>query len=105
MKNTSHSQTLSKRHQTEARTRHNGPRFPEISASYQASNLSGSCGKPAKFAEPSFNDISKDYFAAEEPRGFAVDAALFATLIALAVLPIVNTVQAVAPFVRQLGLL
>jgi hypothetical protein len=105
MKITPHSQTPSKRHQAEARVRENGARFPEIAASYQPAQFNGSCGKPAKFDHPSFNDISKDYFAEEEPIGFAVDAALFASLIALAVLPIVNTVQAVAPFVHHLGLL
>lgn len=105
MKNTPHTQNINKRHQTELRERSNGVRQPEIAAHYQSANFTGSCGKPVKFEHPSFNDISKDYFAAEEPRGFAVDAAVFAALIAMAVLPIVNSIQAVAPFVRHLGLL
>ncbi len=105
MKNTPHTQNLSKRHQTEIRDRSNSARQPEVAANYQSNNFTGSCGKPVKFEHPSFADISKDYFAAEEPRGFAVDAAVFAALIAMAVLPIVNGFQAVAPFVRHLGLL
>lgn len=105
MKNTPHTQNLSKRHQTELRERSNTARQLSTVAHYQSSDFSGGCGKPVKFDPPSFADISKDYFAAEEPRGFAVDAAVFATLIAMAVLPIVNGIQAVAPFVRHLGLL
>ncbi len=105
MKNTLHTQNLSKRHQSEDRARSNGARQPEVAQHFQSSTIIGGCGKPAKFEHPSFADISKDYFAGEEPRGFAVDAAVFAALIAMAVLPIVNTIQAVAPFVRHLGLL
>ncbi len=105
MKNTPHTQIRNQRHQSEARLRENGARFPEINQHFQRAQFTGGCGKPAKFEHPNFSDISKDYFAAEEPRGFAVDAALFVTLIAIAVLPIVNSIQAVAPFVRHLGLL
>ena len=105
MKNTPQTKVINHRHQSEARVREIGARFPEISQHFQNAQLNGGCGKPAKFEHPNFSDISKDYFAAEEPRGFAVDAAVFATLIAIAVLPIVNTIQAVAPFVRHLGLL
>ncbi|MEO6871638.1 MAG: hypothetical protein ABI233_05395 [Chthoniobacterales bacterium] len=105
MKNTPHIQSQSKRHQTEARNRQNGGRFPEISASYQASSLKGTCGKPAHFDTSAFSDISRDYFAAEEPRGFAVEAAVFAALIATALLPIVNGVQAVASLIQHTGIL
>lgn len=105
MKNTPHTQNLSKRHQTESRERSNGARQPLTAAPYQSTNFTGGCGKSVKFEHPSFVNISKDYFAAEEPRGFAVDAAVFAALIAMAVLPIVDSIQAVAPFVRHLGLL
>jgi hypothetical protein len=105
MKNTPHTQSRSKRHQTEARDRQSGPRFPEISASYQATNLPGTCGTPARFDTSAFSDISRDYFAAEEPRGFAVEAAVFAALIATALLPIVNGVQAVASLIQHTGIL
>lgn len=105
MKNTPYTQSLSKRHQTEARDRQNGFRFPEISAAYQASKLTGTCGKPAQFDCGAFSDISRDYFAAEEPRGFAVDAAVFAALIATALFPIVSGAQAVATLIHHIGIL
>lgn len=105
MKNTPHTQILNKRQESEIRERTTNARRLDISQHFQSAQFTGGCGKPVKFEHPSFNDISKDYFAAEEPRGFAVDAAVFATLIALAVLPIVNSIQAVAPFVHHLGLL
>ncbi len=105
MKNTPHTQILSKRHESENRERTSSARCPEFNQHFQPAQFTGGCGIPAKFERPSFNDISKDYFATEEPRGFAVDAAVFAALIALAVLPIVNSIQAVAPFIQHLGLL
>ena len=105
MKNTPHTQNLSKRHQTESRDRSYGARQLATAAHYQSANFTGSCGKPVKFEHPSFADISKDYFASEEPRGFAIDSAVFAVLIAMGVLSIVNSFQAVTPFVRHLGLL
>ncbi len=105
MKNTPHTQNLSKRHQSENREDRNGQPLPEITHHFQASDFSGSCGKPAKFEHPAFSDISKDYFADEAPRGFAVDAALFAALIATALLPIVNSAQAVATLIHHIGVL
>lgn len=105
MKNTPHTQNLSQRHQSENRDRGNGQTLPKIAHHFQASNVSGSCGTPAKFEHPAFRDISKDYFADEAPRGFAVEAALFAALIATALLPIVNTVQAVATLIHHIGVL
>ncbi len=105
MKNTPHTQNLSKRHQSENRDRGNAQAFPKITHHFQAGNCSGSCGRPAKFDYPAFSDISKDYFADEAPRGFAMEAALFAALIATALLPIVNTVQAVATLIHHIGVL
>ncbi|MBA3834008.1 MAG: hypothetical protein H0X34_19385 [Chthoniobacterales bacterium] len=105
MNNTPHTQNLSKRHQSENRDCRNGRPVPEITQHFQASNFSGSCGSPTKFEHPAFRDISKDYFADEAPRGFAVDAALFAALIATALLPIVDTAQAVATLIHHIGVL
>ena len=96
MKNTPLTQSFSKRHQSEVSASRNGQRFPATDHSFQNSNFTGGCGKPAKFEHPSFSEISRDYFAAEEPRSFAVEAGVFAALIAMAVLPIINSVQAVA---------
>lgn len=105
MKNTPHIQSQSKRHQTEARDRQNGACFPAVCAPYQASSLKGTCGKPAHFDTSAFSDISREYFAEEEPRGFAVEAAVFAALIATALLPIVNGIQAVAALIQHTGIL
>ena len=105
MKNTAHTYILSKRHQSEARARQHGVRVSATSASYQENNLKGTCGTPARFDRTAFSDISRDYFAAEEPRGFAVDAAVFAALIATALLPIVNGFQAVATLIHHIGIL
>ena len=96
MKNTPHTQNLSKRHQSENRAWPNDRVFPEIGPHFQPATFTGGCGKPAKFEHPAFSEISKDYFAYEEPRSFAAEAAIFTALIALAVLPIINSVQAIA---------
>ena len=104
MKNTLHIHNQSKRHQSEARAGRNAARSFVNAPQFQANNFTGGCGKPVKF-EPAFSDISKDYFAEEAPRGFAVDAGLFAGLIAMALFPIVNSAQAVATLIHHLGLL
>ncbi len=61
----------------------------------------GGCGTRVKFDGPSFFEISNRYFADEAPRSFAVEAGVFAALILTAVLPIVNSVQAVATLIHQ----
>ena len=87
---------MNKRHQSEARDPRGGLRIFAAEQNFQTTTYTGGCGKPTKFEHPSFSEISKDYFAAEEPRSFAVEAGVFAALIAMAVLPIINSVQAVA---------
>ena len=96
MKNTPQNQNVSKRHQSEEREQRSGLRAFAAEQNLQASTYTGGCGKPAKFEHPSFSEISREYFAAEEPRSFAVEAAVFTALIAMAVLQIINSVQAVA---------
>ena len=105
MKHTPHTQILSKRHESENRERTSSARCPEFHQRFQSAQFAGGCGKPAKFEQPSFRDLSKDFFAAEEPRRFAVDTAVFAAFIALALLPMVSPIHAVAPFIQHLGLL
>lgn len=78
--------------------------FPRVEEHFQAQSLSGGCGRPAKFDRTSFYKISQSYFAEEEPRSFAVEAGVFAALIAMALLPIVSGVQAVAALVQSLAL-
>lgn len=104
MKNPTHTLNLTKRHQSEQRTVRNGRRFPQIEAHLQASTLTGGCGASAKFERASFYKISNEYFAEEAPRSFAVEAAVFGALIAVALFPIVNGVQAVAALIHTIAL-
>jgi hypothetical protein len=104
MKNTPHIQQINGRHISEARPSCGGRSFPQTEYHYQAAQLHGTCGTPAKFDRPAFFEISNRYFAEEEARGFAVDAALFAALIGTALLPIVNGVQAVATLIHTAGI-
>jgi hypothetical protein len=105
MKTTPHTLTTNKSHQSEPRGPRAGRSFPQVEHHYQSPTLRGGCGTPAKFRRPAFFRISNDYFAQEAPRGFAVDAAIFGALILTAVLPIVNSVQAVATLIHTLGVL
>ncbi len=103
IKNTDQFQNLSQRHQSENRAGRRRP-FPQIGEHFQTSKFTGGCGKPAKFEHPAFSDIGKAYFAEEEPRSFAVEAAVFSALLALAVMPIIHSVQAIT-LLRTIGLL
>ncbi len=96
MKNTPQDKNVSNRHQSEERDQRSGLRVFAAEQNFQSPTYTGGCGKPAKFEHPSFREISREYFAAEESRSFAVEAAVFSALIAMAVLPIINSVQAVA---------
>ncbi len=99
-------QQLNQRQDANPRAERNGQGFPQIDQNYQAATLRGTCGTPEKFQrETPFFRISNQYFAEEAPRSFAVDAALFSALIVTALLPIVNSVQAVAALVHIVGVL
>ena len=102
MKTTPHIQNINQRHASEPRGSRAGRSFPQIEHNYQSPTLRGS---PAKFRGRSFYEISNKYFADEAPRSFAVDAAIFSALILTALLPIVNSVQAVATLIHSLGVL
>jgi hypothetical protein len=105
MKTTPQILDLNQRHGSDPRASRHGRTFPQTDQSYQSPTLLGSCGKPAKFDGPSFFEISNQYFADEAPRSFAVEAGVFAALILTAVLPIVNSVQAVATLIHNVGVL
>jgi hypothetical protein len=79
--------------------------FPQIDHNYQSTQLSGNCGSPVKFHRPAFFEISNKYFADEAARSFVVDAGVFAALIGTALLPIANSLQAVAALIHTLGVL
>src|SRR5450432_762887 len=105
MKHTPHSSILASRHQFDPRAPRNTRRSPVTGHNFHAVTLTSGCGKPVKFEHPSFFRISDKYFAEEAQRGFAVDAALFSVLIATAVLPIINSAQAVGTLIHYVGLL
>ena len=106
MKNSAHIITANRRNESEPRPARNGRTFPQIDQAYQNVTLRGSCGTPAKFSrEPSFFQISNEYFAEEAPRSFVVDAGVFAVLMLAALLPIANGVQAVATLIHSVGVL
>ncbi|MEO6970155.1 MAG: hypothetical protein ABI217_04605 [Chthoniobacterales bacterium] len=105
MKTTTQILDHKQRHESDLRASRPGRNFPQIEQHYQTSKLPGSCGEPVKFQEPAFFKISNDYFADEAPRSFAVDAGVFAALILTALLPIVNSVQAVATLIHSVSVL
>lgn len=105
MKNSPYFELHKSRYQSEARASRRVRFSPPVESGYQSSKLSGGCGTPATFHEPAFFELSNRYFADEEPRGFAIDTAVFGALIGATLLPIVNSVQAVATLIHVLGVL
>ncbi|MGH8094977.1 MAG: hypothetical protein ACREIF_16140 [Chthoniobacterales bacterium] len=106
MKTTHQSQELNPRHDANPHAERSGRSFPEIEQNYQCATLRGTCGTPAKFrGRLSFFRISDEYFAEEAPRNFLVETGVFAALILTALLPIANSVQAVATLIHHLGVL
>ncbi len=105
MKNNPYLELHKSRYQSEARASRRIRFCPQIEPGYQSSKLVGSCGTPAKFHRPAFFELSSEYFADEAARGFVIDTAVFAALIGSALLPIVNSVQAVATLIHVLNVL
>jgi hypothetical protein len=105
MKNIPHILQPNSRHQSDSRSSRLGRNFPPTDQSYQSSTLIGGCGSPVEFHRPAFFEISRDYFAGEAARSFAVDTAVFGALILSGLLPIVNGVQAVATLIHTVGVL
>lgn len=103
MKTTTQILDLKQRHESDLRPSRPGRSFPQIEQHYQTCKLPGGCGEPVKFQEPAFFKISSRYFAEEAQRNFAVDTGVFAALMLAAMLPIVNSVQAVATLIQHVG--
>ena len=84
-------------------TQLNARKFPLVDYHYHAPMLNGSsapCLKPSK----SLRNISRDYFDAEANREFIGEAAVFTTLIVMAILPIVAGISAVVQLLSALPL-
>jgi hypothetical protein len=105
--NTTHQiQDLGQRDDANPRAERGGRSFLQINQDYQSVTLRGTCGTPAKFRGGiSFFRFSNQYFAEEAQRSFAFETGVFAALILTALLPIVNSVQAVATLIHHLGVL
>ena len=105
MKTTLQFQDQNPRHDSNPRAPRSGQSFPQTDHNYQSAQLAGNCGAPVRFHRPAFFEISNKYFADEAARSFVVDTAVFAALLGTALLPIANSLQAVATLIHTLGVL
>ena len=78
-------------------------KFPLVDFCYHAPMLNPSSAPCVKRSN-SLRDISRDYFDAEANREFTTEAAVFGTLIAMAIVPILAGMSAVAQLLRALPL-
>jgi hypothetical protein len=81
----------------------NARKFPLVDYHYHAPMLNGSSAPTLKTSK-SLRDISRDYFDAEAGREFISEAAVFTTLIVMAILPIVAGISAVLQLLSALPL-
>ena len=78
-------------------------KFPLVDYCYHAPMLKGSSAPCVKRSN-SLRDISRDYFDAEATREFTTEAAVFGTLIVMAIVPIMSGMFAVVQLLRALPL-
>jgi hypothetical protein len=78
-------------------------KFPLVDYCYQSPMLNHSSAPCVKRSN-SLRDISRDYFDAESNREFTTEAAVFGTLIAIAIVPIMSGMFAVVHLLRTLPL-
>jgi len=83
--------------------RPNAQKFPFVDYGYQAPMVNPSSAPCVKRSN-SLRDISRDYFDAESNREFTTDAAIFGTLIVMAIVPIMAGMSAVVQLLRALPL-
>jgi hypothetical protein len=84
-------------------TRSAEQKFPLVDYRYHAPMLNSSSAPCVKRSN-SLRDISRDYFDVEVNREFTTDAAVFGTLIVMAIMPIVAGMSAVFQLLRALPL-
>ena len=75
-------------------TQPNARKFPLVDYHYHAPMLNGP-GAPCLKTSKSLRNITRDYFDAEADREFISEAAVFTTLIVIAIMPIVAGISAV----------
>jgi hypothetical protein len=83
--------------------RPNAQKFPLVDYCYHAPMLNPSSAPCVKRSN-SLRDISRDYFDAETNREFTTEAAVFGTLITMAIVPIIAGMSAVVQLLRSLPL-
>jgi hypothetical protein len=76
-------------------------KFPLVDSHYHAPMLKSSSAACLKTSK-SLRDISRDYFDAEADREFMSEAAVFTTLIVMAIVPIMAGMSAVLQLLRAL---
>ena len=86
---------------TSPNTHLNERKFPLVDYCYHAPMLNPSSAPCVKRSN-SLRDISRDYFDAESNREFMTEAAVAATLIIMAIVPIMAGVSAVVQLLRSL---
>jgi hypothetical protein len=84
-------------------TRSGAQKFPLVDFCYHAPMLNPSSAPCIKRSN-SLRDISRDYFDAEANREFTTEAAVFGTLIIMAIMPIMAGMSAVVQLLRALPL-
>jgi hypothetical protein len=78
-------------------------KFPLVDYCYHAPMLNPASAPRVKRSH-SLRDISRDYFDAEANREFTTEAAVFGTLILMAIVPIMTGISAVVQLLRTLPL-
>ena len=78
-------------------------KFPLVEYHYHAPMLNGSSA-PCLQTSKSLRDITRDYFDAEADREFISEAAVFAALIVMAIMPIVTGISAMLQLLSTLPL-
>jgi hypothetical protein len=84
-------------------TTHSGKKSPLTDYHYHSVALGGFTGSCAKTATFSLRNISRDYFDGEANRDFLTDLAVFGTLLAVALVPIISGASAVIDLARALA--
>ena len=84
-------------------TRTGAQKFPVVEYCYHTPILNPSSAPCVKRSN-SLRDISRDYFGAEANREFTTEAAVFGTLIVMAIVPIMAGMSAVVELLRALPL-
>jgi hypothetical protein len=84
-------------------TQSNARKFPLVDYHYHAPMLDASSARCLKTSK-SLRDITRDYFDAEANREFVSEAAVFTTLIVMAIMPIVAGIFAVLQLLSALPL-